>query len=124
MDTKYYNSFIMQKQITELKKTKSSTLLYSTTKRPCSQRQTPPRHTRDAHRLLYFLLAHSPLGVEVPEVDALLLAAVDASDRAGDLSGHERGTTPGALVVEQNAVRQVHAVGLSGGLSFVGEAYH
>lgn len=53
-----------------------------------------------------------PLGVEVPEVDALLLASVDASNRACDLSGHERRSTPGALVVEQDAVRQVHAVGL------------
>ena len=54
----------------------------------------------------------SPLSVEVPEVDALLLAAVDAGNGAGDLSCYERGPAAGALVVEQNAVRQVHAVRL------------
>ena len=57
--------------------------------------------------------ARSPLGVEVSEVDGLLLAAVDAGDGAGDLAGHEGGATAGALVVEQDAVREVHAVRLS-----------
>lgn len=54
----------------------------------------------------------SPLGVEVPEVDALLLATVNPGNRASDLSGHECGTPAGALVVEQDAVGEVHPVRL------------
>lgn len=56
--------------------------------------------------------ASLPLGVKVAEVDALLLPAVDASDSASDLSCHEGGPAAGALVVEEDAVRQVHAVRL------------
>lgn len=53
-----------------------------------------------------------PLGVQVSQVDGLLLAAVNARYRPGDLTGHERRTTARALVVEQDAVCQVHSIGL------------
>lgn len=55
----------------------------------------------------------SPLSVEVPKVDALLLPTVDAGYGAGDLSRYERGPTAGALMVEQDTVGQVHAVRLN-----------
>lgn len=53
------------------------------------------------------------LGVQVAEVQALLLAQVDRGDGAGDLAGDEGATTAGGLVVEQDSVAGVHVVSLT-----------
>jgi len=53
------------------------------------------------------------LGVDVAEVEALLQSLADARDGDGDLARDEGGTTAGRLVVEEDAVGQVHAVGLA-----------
>ena len=55
---------------------------------------------------------NAPFGIEVPQVDGLLLPAVDARDGAGDLAGHEGRATARALVVEKDAVGEVHPVRL------------
>lgn len=54
-----------------------------------------------------------PLRVEVAKVDALLLAAVDARYGAGNLPCNKSWTTARALVIEQDTVCQVHAIGLT-----------
>ena len=53
------------------------------------------------------------LRVEIPEVEALLLAEVDIRDGARDLAGDERAPAAGRLVVEEDAVARVHAVRLA-----------
>ena len=53
------------------------------------------------------------LGVDVAEVEALVDALVDAGDGGGDLTGDEGLATTGTLVVEEDAVGKVHAVGLT-----------
>lgn len=55
---------------------------------------------------------NSPLSVKVAQVDALLLPTVDTGHGTGDLPGDESGTTARALMVEEDAVCQVHAVRL------------
>lgn len=54
----------------------------------------------------------SPLGIEVAEVNALLLPAVDTGYSSGDLSGHKGRPSTRALVVEQDTVGKVHPVSL------------
>lgn len=54
----------------------------------------------------------SPLGIKVSQVDAVLLAAVNTGDGASDLSRHEGRPTARTLVVEEDAIGQVHAVRL------------
>ena len=55
----------------------------------------------------------SPLSIEVAQVDALLLSPVDAGYRTGDLARHECRSAPGALMIEEDTVCQVHPVGLT-----------
>jgi len=58
-------------------------------------------------------VAPVPLGVDVAEVQARLEALVDASDASGDLASDEGAAAARRLVVEENAVREVHAVRLA-----------
>jgi hypothetical protein len=53
------------------------------------------------------------LGVNVPKVQGLLDSAVDASNTGGNLTGDESAATAWRLVVEQDTVGEVHAVGFS-----------
>lgn len=53
------------------------------------------------------------LRVNVPEIQALLLAQGDIRSGPGDLSRHERPPTTGALVVEQDPVAREHPVRLA-----------
>ena len=57
-------------------------------------------------------MAPVALGVQVPEVKAVLHAEFDASDGSRDFPRHKCLATAGALMVEQDAVAGVHAVGL------------
>jgi len=72
------------------------------------------------------LLEHAPLhldvvagmapvaeGIEVAHVEAGVEACIDAGQAAGDLAGDEGFTAPGALVIEEDAVAGIHAVGLA-----------
>jgi hypothetical protein len=52
-------------------------------------------------------------GVEVAEEELLLQAHLDAGEAARDLAGDECGSAQGRLVVEEDAVAGVHAVGLA-----------
>ncbi len=58
-------------------------------------------------------MAPVSLGVQVAEVEGLLLAAVDASDSAGDLTSDKSRTATRRFVIEENAVSGEHAVGLA-----------
>jgi hypothetical protein len=51
--------------------------------------------------------------VEVPQIQSLLCAEVDAGDGAGDLAGDEGFAAQGRFMVEQNAVAGVHSVGFA-----------
>lgn len=53
------------------------------------------------------------LGIDVTQVETRLLAERDVRRRARNLARDERASTPGALVVEQDAVAGVHAVCLA-----------
>src|SRR5690606_11625107 len=53
------------------------------------------------------------LGVEVAEVELVLEAQLDARGGPRDLAGHEGLAAAGALVVEEDAVRREHPVGLA-----------
>ncbi len=53
------------------------------------------------------------LGVEVAEVEILLQADLDAGEAAGDLAGDEGLAAQGRLVIEEDAVAGVDAVGLA-----------
>ena len=53
------------------------------------------------------------LGVDISEVEALVNSLVDAGDGGGNLAGDEGTATAGTLVVEEDAVGKVHAVGLT-----------
>ena len=53
------------------------------------------------------------LGVEVTQVEALLLAQVDVRRSARDLPRHERPAPTRALVVEEDTVARIHAVRLA-----------
>lgn len=57
-------------------------------------------------------MAPVSLGVQVAQVQGLLLVPVDLGDRAGDLAGDEGWPSSGGLVVEQDAVGGEHAVSL------------
>ncbi len=57
-------------------------------------------------------VAPVPAGLQVAEVQAVLQARLDAGDGPGDLAGDERLPPPGALMVEQDAVDRIQAVGL------------
>jgi hypothetical protein len=52
-------------------------------------------------------------GVEVAYVEARVEALVDARQAARDLARDEGFTAPRALVVEQNAVAGIYAIGLA-----------
>ena len=58
-------------------------------------------------------MAPIALGVEVAEVEAVLEADLHARHSTRDLACHERLAADRALVVEQDAVRGVHAVGFA-----------
>ena len=53
------------------------------------------------------------LGVEVAEIKAVLIAALDGRDGARDLAGHEGFAADRRFVIEQDPVRRVHAIGLA-----------
>jgi hypothetical protein len=53
------------------------------------------------------------LGVQVTQVQAVLLAQVNISHSPTDLPGHERPATPGALVVEQDTIARKHPIRLA-----------
>ena len=53
------------------------------------------------------------LGIEIAEIEPVLQPELDRRDRAGDLAGDEGLAADRALVVEQDAVGGVHAVGLA-----------
>jgi hypothetical protein len=53
------------------------------------------------------------LGINVTKVNGLLDSAVDASNTGGNLTGDESATTAWGLVVEEDTVGEVHAVGFS-----------
>ena len=53
------------------------------------------------------------LGIDVAQVQALVDALVYPSDGGGDLAGDEGAAATGTLVVEENAVCQVHTVRLA-----------
>jgi len=50
---------------------------------------------------------------QIAQIQLFLLAHFDGGDRAGDLAGDEGLAADRALVIEQNAVRGVHGVGLA-----------
>ena len=58
-------------------------------------------------------MAPITLGVDVSEVEALVNSLVDAGDGGGNLAGDEGTATAGTLVVKEDAVGNVHAVGLT-----------
>jgi hypothetical protein len=58
-------------------------------------------------------MAPIALGVDVAKVEAFVDALVDAGDGGGDLTGDEGLAATRTLVVEENTIRQVHAVGLT-----------
>ncbi len=58
-------------------------------------------------------MAPVALGVEVAEEERLLQADLDAREAAGDLAGDEGLAAQGRLVIEEDAVAGVHAVGLA-----------
>ena len=64
---------------------------------------------------LHIVLGIAPVaeGVEVAEVEAVLLALGDAGCCEGDLAGHESLATTLALVVEENAGAAEHIVGFA-----------
>ena len=64
---------------------------------------------------LHIVLGIAPVaeGVEVAEVEAVLLALGDASGGESDLAGHEGLATALALVVEEDAGATEHVVGLA-----------
>src|SRR6516164_3809752 len=53
------------------------------------------------------------LGIEIAEEQLLLQPTLDRCDHARDLTGDERFASDWTLVVEENAVRGMHAVGLA-----------
>lgn len=53
------------------------------------------------------------LGVQVTEVEALLLTERDFGDGTRDLSGDESSSTSRRFVVEEDTVRGVHSVGFT-----------
>ena len=65
------------------------------------------------HRLHVVLgIAPVPFGVQVAEAQLLGLALLERSQAHGDLAGHEILAPAGRLVVEQDAVRDVHPIPL------------
>ena len=58
-------------------------------------------------------MAPIALGIDVAEVETLVNALVDTSDGGGNLAGDEGLATAGTLVVEEDTVGKVHAVGLA-----------
>lgn len=54
----------------------------------------------------------SPFGVEVSQIQGLLFATVNTGDGTSDFTRYESGTASRAFVVEQDTVRQMHAVSL------------
>src|SRR5580692_72553 len=79
------------------------------------------------HKIVGLVLLHDPphafdivagmapiaLGVEIAEKQRRLQAELDGRHGAGDLAGHEGLAADRAFVVEQDAVRGVHAVGFA-----------
>ena len=53
------------------------------------------------------------LGINVSKVEVLVDSLVDAGDGGGNLTGDEGAATAGTLMVEENGVGKVHAVGLT-----------
>ena len=53
------------------------------------------------------------LRINVTKVEALVKSLTNTSDGNSDLTCHKGGTTTGRLVVEKDAIRQVHAVSLT-----------
>ena len=70
---------------------------------------------QDAPHALDIVARMAPvaLGVQVAEIQAVLPAMLDGGDRAGDLAGDEGLAAGRTLVVEQDAVAGMHAVGLA-----------
>ena len=58
-------------------------------------------------------MAPVPQGIEIAHVEAFLKPFINPRQASCDLAGHEGFTTPGALVVKQDAVAGIHAVGLA-----------
>ena len=58
-------------------------------------------------------MAPITLGVNVSEVEALVNPLVDAGDGGGNLAGDECAAAAGTLVVEEDAISEMHAVGLA-----------
>src|SRR5580692_2390437 len=85
------------------------------------------RFARRQHKVVGLVLLHDPphafdivagvapiaLGVEIAEKQRRLQAELDGCHGAGDLTRHEGLAADRTLVVEQNAVRGVHAVGFA-----------
>src|SRR5580700_8606709 len=79
------------------------------------------------HKIVGIVLLHDPphafdivagmapiaLGIEVAEEQRRLLAELDGRHRAGDLARHEGLAADRAFVIEQDAVRGMHAVGFA-----------
>jgi hypothetical protein len=53
------------------------------------------------------------LGINVTEVESLVEPSMDASNTCGNLAGDKRATATRRLMIEQNAVGQVHSVCLA-----------
>mmetsp|Transcript_32108 Transcript_32108/g.67312 ORF Transcript_32108/g.67312 Transcript_32108/m.67312 type:complete len:236 (-) Transcript_32108:172-879(-) len=53
------------------------------------------------------------LRIDVTKVEAFVKSLADTGDGDGDLARHEGGSTAGRLVVEEDAIGQVHAVGFA-----------
>jgi hypothetical protein len=58
-------------------------------------------------------MAPVALGLEIAEIDRILESGLDAGDAARDLARHESFAADRTLMVEQDAVRGKHAVGLA-----------
>src|SRR6185369_363802 len=62
---------------------------------------------------IFASMAPVALGTEITQIEALLLAAHDSRHRPSDLAGDERLAAQRALVVEQDAVAGMEAIGLA-----------
>mmetsp|Transcript_35635 Transcript_35635/g.55613 ORF Transcript_35635/g.55613 Transcript_35635/m.55613 type:complete len:228 (-) Transcript_35635:599-1282(-) len=64
---------------------------------------------------LNIFLSMSPIspGIQITHVQAVLSTSGDSHHTSGDLSGHKGGTSPGALVIEQDTVGTMESVGFT-----------
>lgn len=52
-------------------------------------------------------------GVEIAEIQTILHSELNTGDSSRDFAGYKSGTTTGRFVVEQNTVREEHAISLA-----------